>query len=245
MVASVTDLLWPVRRPKPEGIEEIAARIAAGNPPPAGEIMAVLDRTRCSDADLQAAVDRHRRTAELRQVIADAAPARKRFATLAAEVQAATAAVAKATAARDAVMARIGDDYRDLGYAVEAADRAEAALLDRDNLPAALAAQLTEAERVAGEASEAAVAARAELATCRRSLQDAEGRLPMAEHEADLNPGNADIEAAAARARSAVKLRGERLKAAEVALRLAEADEADANQRQADTLAAIRKAVLG
>lgn len=244
-MVSVAELVWPIRRPRPEGIEDIAAMIAAGKAPSAAEIVAVLDAARCSEADLQKAVDRHRRVTELRREIADAGAARKRFATLDAKVRAADADIEKASAARDALLATVGREYTDCRIRADAATRAEEALLDPANLSPGDAARIAEAEKAAAAASMAAVAARDELAACRRSLQDAEGKLPVAEQEAQVNPNVADIQAEATRLRLAVKARGERVTAAEAALATADTALVEANRRLADINAAIRKAVIG
>jgi len=243
-MVSVAELIWPMRKPRPEGIEEVAERIAAGDPPPAAEIVAVLDRSRCSEDVLQAAVNRHVRVAELRRELAAAGPARKRFAAIEAELEAARAAVRKAVAARDAVVKRIGEEYADLQYRVNAAERAEVSLLEPGNLPPADAERLAASEEAATAASEQATAARGDLEAAQRTLQAAERKLPEAEAEARANPGNQDIEAAAERLRNAVKARGERVKAAEAVLRGAEVAATEAQRRHAANVAAIRKAAL-
>ena len=243
-MVSVAELIWPVRKPLHDGIDDVAANIAAGNPPPATEIVAVLDRCRCSESDLQAAVDRHVRVNELRRQVAAAATARKRFAAIEAEIEAAAAAVRKAVAAREALVKKVGEEYADLSFQVRAAEQAEAALTDRTNLPAADAARLIAVETAAADASERETAARGDLGAARRSLESAEANLPKAQRDARANPGNQDIQGPAEAVRNAIKARGERVKAAEVALREAEAAAAEARRRQADTIAAIRKAAL-
>lgn len=242
---TVAELLRAVRRPKLEGIEGVASRIAAGNPPPAEEIAAVLDATRCSDDDLQAAVDRHLRVAELRKRIADAAPAAKRFSSLDAELKAADVAVANAVHERDAVIARVGADHATCKAQADVVVRATDELLRDENLSPADVDRRSAAEAEAKATSERATQAAAEADTCRRSLREAEDNLPLAEAEVRVNAGNADIAARAERYRNAVKARGERLRAAEAARRDADEAAAEADRKLAGIHAAIRKAVLG
>lgn len=243
-MVSVLDILRPIRRPKLDRIEGIAARIAADDVPPASEIVAVLDASRCSEADLQTAVDRHRRVAEHRRTIEYAAPAAKRFATLDAQVKAATAALEKARRESEAVMEKVSAEHFECKMRVDAASRAVEELLRPENLPPAEAVRIAAAEDGAAEASEAAVAVRDELATCRRSLDLAESKLIAAEHEAKVSKANGDIQAEAERWRNAIKARSERVKATEATLRNAEAAAADANRRLAEAHAAIRKTIM-
>ena len=65
MVTSVLNLLKPLTAKRLDGIEELAARLAAGTVVPAEEVAAILEKSRCNPADLQRAVDRHARVAEL------------------------------------------------------------------------------------------------------------------------------------------------------------------------------------
>jgi hypothetical protein len=245
MMVAIAELLWPARRPKLEGIEDIAARIAAGNPPPAAEIVAVLDSARCSDADLQKAVDRHHRVAELRRVIADAAQVRKRFAVLDAELKAADSAVEKAVKAREVVVGKVGREHLALKLRVDEATRAEEAILDPANLPPAAALRLASASAVADAAVEAATAARASLANLRRSLRDAEELLPEAERDANMSPENADAHAAVARLRNAIAARKERAEEGQRAVDAAETAEAVAARELAAVRASIEKTVNG
>lgn len=241
---SVSELLRPVRRPKLSGIEEAASRIAAGNPPPAEEVAATLDAARCSESDLQRAVDRHGRVAELRRQIADGAAVRKRFAALDAEMRAADQRLTEVLAEREAVAARVGPAHTAAKIRVDAADRAIEALLDPANLPPDDAERLTVARAAADGAAERVTAAGDNLAKCRRSLAEAEQALPGAEHEARTNVGNDDIAANVGRVKNALAARRERLQAAEATLQAAGAEARAAGKRLADIEGAIRKAVL-
>lgn len=242
-MVSVSELLWPARRPKLEGIEDIAARIAAGDPPAASEIVAVLDAARCSDEHLAKAVERHRRVAELRRRLTEAAAARKRFAVLDTEVKAAEAAVEAAVKARQAVIERVGREHLSLKIRVDDARHAEEALLDVENLPPADAERLTAAQGAADAAAEHVTESRDTLAGLRRMLASAEAALPDAEHEAASSPGNADAAAAAERLRNSMAARRERVAAAERVLAEAEAVAAKAERQARTVRAAIEKAV--
>jgi hypothetical protein len=241
----VADLLRPVRRPRPEGIEELAAAIAAGRPPSAVEIDAVLTAARCSDEDLQAAVDRHGRVIDLRRRIADAAPAVKRFKVLDAEVQAAADKAARAREEHEAVLARVRDEHYDCRLRTDDADRATEQLLAPANLPPIDAERLREAEAASDAASTAADEARRAVDAAARSLRQAEEASVKATEDATVARGNADIQADAERWRQAVKTRGEKLRDAEAVLRTAAAAAADTARKVADIRAAIRKAILG
>lgn len=243
-MVSVSEMLWPARRPKLEGIEGVAAAIAADKPPSPVEIIAVLDAARCSDADLDRAVARHRRVAELRRTIAASAGDRRRFAVLDAEMTAAYAAIQRAVAARDALIERIGEEHATVRAAAEAADRATQALLSAENLPPVDAERLADAEAVFAAAAAAAVEARETLTRCRRSLEEAEVKLPLAVEDAKVMPLNQSLQAEAERLKVAVATRSTRVQEAAAALAAAEGAEAKAGKAVADVAAAIRRAVL-
>jgi hypothetical protein len=241
----VADLLRPVRRPRPEGIEELAAAIAAGRPPSAVEIDAVLTAARCSEEDLQKAVDRHLRVIELRRRIADAAPAVKRFRVLDAEVQAVADKARRAREEHEAVLARVSPEHFDCKLRTDDSDRAAEELLAVANLPPIDAERLRDVEAAAGEAVTMATEARRGVEAAARSLRHAEEAAAKAAEDAMIARGNADIQADAERWRLAVKTRGEKLREAEALLRTAAAAEADTARKAADIRAAIRKAILG
>lgn len=243
-MVSVSELLWPIRRPRPEGIEELAKAIAAGKAPPAAEIEATLTAARCTADDLQKAVDRHGRVIELRKRIADAAPQVKRFEVLDAELRAAADKLRRAREEHDAVLSRVGEEHFACKVQADDAARAAEELLSVANLAPTDAERLTAAEAAADAAAEQATAARQDVELCTRSLQTAEAALPAAEHEAKVSYGNADIAARAERARNAVKARGERLRDAEAKLRDAAAAEADTARKASDIRSAIRRAVI-
>lgn len=244
-MVSISSMLWPVRRPRPEGLEELAAGIAAGKSPPATEIDTVLTATRCTAEDLQKAVDRHLRVIELRRRIADAAPSIRRFKVLDAELQAAADKVTRAREEHEAVLARVRAEHFDCRIRSEDADSATAELLAVANLPPIDAERQRAAEAAADAASTAADEARRAVDAASRSLRQAEEASVKATEDATVARGNADIQADAERWRQAVKTRGEKLRDAEAVLKTAAAAEADTARKAADIRAAIRKAILG
>jgi hypothetical protein len=219
----IAGLLRPVTKSNVSGIEELAARLAAGADVPPEEVMVVLDRTHCDIDALQAAVDRHERVLAMRRQLAEIEPLRKRLAAIESEVTAADAEVFKVRKKLDAVVARTAEEQLDLRCRVEAADRAKVELIALENLPPAEAERLRIARHAADVADEDATNARRELDDCKRRLQFAEDDLPAAERDAKASRTNADAQAAAERIRSAIQARGERVAEAEKNAQLAEA----------------------
>jgi len=242
---TVMDLVWPIRRPKPEGLETVANRIAAGDPPPPEESVAVLDANRCEPADLQRAVDRHVRVLELRRLIADAEPNLKRFAAVDSEINAATAAVQNAIAAAEATVARLGREHLSLKMKAQQVSAAKDQLVEPENLPPADAAALQSAIAESESADTQVEEARDALTRARKSFETAEEALDQAEQEAFSRPRNEDAQAEAKRWQNAVVARKTRLEEAQSTLRAAEALAGKLRQRLAETREAIAKQALG
>jgi hypothetical protein len=241
-MVDIAGLLRPIKKSNVDGIEELAARLAAGVEVPPEEVEVVLDRTNCDIDDLQAAVDRHERVLGLRAQAADAEPLRKRLAGIESTVTAAEAEFFAAKKKLDAAIAKAGDEPLDLRLRIEAADRAKKQLLDPENLPPAEADRLRLARQAADEADSRLTEARQAVEEGRGRLHRAEADLPDAEQAAKAAPNSADAQAAAARARTAVASRREQLTQAEEELQVAEAMLAASRRERAAVEIAVARA---
>ena len=190
MAVSVSTLLAPILKKKLEGIEDIAQRIAAGKAPPPEEIVAVLDRTRCDESDLQEAVDRHERRASLLKQIEHAKPLRKKY----AEIE---AAIGKAEKEFDDAKAKLAnlhaihhEERTDLRFSVESANQAEKALIDYDNLPPDAAARLRDVRDRASVAGDAILNTQNEIKHQQQRLDDAVKQEEERLEDKRLNRGN-------------------------------------------------------
>lgn len=214
-MVSIAGLLKPLRERGVNGVEELAARLAAGETVPPEEVATILDRTGRSEDELQAAVDRHERVRRLRQEIATAEPMRRKLAAIDSEITGAEAEVAKAQKKLDVVLAKYGEERFDLRLRVEAADRSRAALVSEENLPPVEADRLRRARQAADDADQALTEAGMILDQARRQLAHAENSLPDAIADAKAAPYNADAQAAVERIRNAIKARRETVANAE------------------------------
>lgn len=230
-MVTVASLMQPTRVAGVDHIEELAARIAAGQAVAPEEVLAVLDRCRCGEEDLQHAVDRHARVIELRRVIATAGPIEKRLAAIEAEVQGAEDEVKAARAKLSALVGRVNDEHLELRHRADAIDRARRSLMLAENLPPRVAERLRVVRDASDEATDALTACERDLAERRSRLGRAEEELPKAEREASLRSGSDDARAEAERWRNAVKARREQVAEAEKAL-------AEAKRAQASAVAA-------
>jgi len=241
MAVSVSTLLAPILKKKFEGIEDIAQRIAAGKAPPPEEIVTVLERTRCDEADLQEAVDRHERRVSLLRQIDDAKPLRKKF----AEIE---AAIGKAEKEFDAARAKLSDllnanhhDRTDLRMRVESADHAEKALIDYDNLPPDAAARLRDARDRASAAHDAILRTQNEVRNQQQRFDDAIKQEEERAEEKRLNRGNDTFVEALDRAKNVTATRKAQLSEAVKAAAQAEKDLVDARRERDEIEAAARK----
>ena len=242
-MVSVVSLLRPARRANVDHVEELAASIAAGDTVAPEEVQAVLDRCRCSEEDLQRAVDRHIRVNDLRRQIAAGDGDAKRLAAIEAEVDAANAEVSKARAKLQAILDRVNEEHMTLRHRVDAVDRARRALLAEENLSPAQAERLRGVRIAADIASDAVTERRRELAEKRSRLRRAETELPKAELEASLRSASNDAKAAAERWRNAMKARTEAVADAEKALAAADEALAEAVAERSAVEASVARAV--
>jgi hypothetical protein len=243
MIANVMDVLKPLTARRLDGIEELAARLAAGATPPAEEVAAILERSRCTPDDLQRAVTRHARVAEIRSGMAQAAADRKRYAEIQAEIRPLDVAAVEARKKLDEALRRHWEEEMTLRHRIESADRERDALLRPENLPPGDAERLKAATARADAADAAVTAAQFEVTERRRRLRLAEEELPRAEERARFAKGNDDAQAAVVNLKSAVKARGEQLAAAEKTLAAAVKDDEAAKRDRDATRAALAKSV--
>jgi chromosome segregation ATPase len=232
----ISRLVRPARVSGGQHVEELAARLAAGQAVPPEEVLAVLDRCGIDEAGLQAAVDRHVRVRELRRQVGPAAGLEKKLATIQAKIDEADAAVQAARDRRSRLIAEVGEEHMTLTHRMEAIGHARQKLRAVENLPPALGEKLTAARAAANETSDAVSAAVAEADERRRRLRQAEEALPVAEAAAAREPNHADIQSGAVRARNAVTARREQLAVAEKAVAEARrvAASADASRAAVD-----------
>jgi hypothetical protein len=207
MVADVLGVLRPLATKRLDGLEDVAARMAAGATVPPDEVLAVLDRCRCGADDLQAAVDRHARVAEIRRAIADADPKRKRLAAIHADLKALAEARAAAQRKENDAIAAHWEEEMTLRHGIDAVDRMAADLMKPVNLPPTLAEKLVKATARLDDATAAMEAARVELKERQRRLAAAEIEHEDASERARRNDLNKDIQEYAERMAVAVKAR--------------------------------------
>lgn len=193
MAVSVSSLLAPVLKKKVEGIEDIAHRIANGKAPPPEEIVAVLERTRCDESDLQQAVDRHDRRASLLATIKAATPLRKKLAEIDATFEKAQAEFDRVREHLAQLRAAQELERADLRMRVQTADQAEKALLDYDNLPPDVAERLRDVRDRASFANDAIGNTRHEVAARQRRLDDAVEQEARCADEKKWNADNASF----------------------------------------------------
>ena len=237
---SVSQMLQPSREVAVDHLEELAARLAAGEEVAPEEVMAILDRLRKTEEELQRAVDRQTRVADLLRQIADADKVAKRLQVIDAAYAEAEAAATKARAAYNALIAKHHEEHMGLRHRLEAIDYAKRALVAEENLPPSQAARLRVARQASGELADLRDAAAHELRIQRGRLLQAEHDLPQAEDRARLHPTNESFVSDAERSRNAVATRRGLVTAAERAV----ADAEDRHDAALAKLTALEREVL-
>lgn len=217
----IVDVLSQVRARQDDratGIEEVAARLAAGEAVGPDEVEAVLHRTGRTVDDLQARVACLRRRAELRTAIEAGRKAEKRLGKIRAEVDAARVVVNEAAGKLHEIEVRHAEDTILLEQAVRDAGMARDRLLAPENLT------VTERERLT-QAREAVCKAEAELLDglttarrCSHAVGRAEEELPEAVEEAKRHPASTDMAERVERLRVALATRREKLAEAKAAV---------------------------
>lgn len=231
-MVSIAGLLKPLREKGVDALEELAARFAAGETVAAGEVQAVLDRTRRGEADLQKAIERHERVNRLRAEAAAGAAFRRKLDAAEAELSAAHAEMLKAQARYNAMLAKHGEAMIDLRVRAEAAERAGRELMSPDNLPPSTAARLQTVRRAADEAEQAVTVAQLALSRARKSLAEGEEALAQAKAATKDHPAMDSLKEKTDRLRVTVDTRRKLVAEGEDALRVAESFAAAARRER-------------
>ena len=222
MVLSVASMLKPSREVAVDHLEELAARLAAGEVVAPEEVMAILDRLRTTEEELQLAVDRQTRVADLLRQIADADKVAKRLQVIESAYADSEAVLAKAQSAYNALIAKHFEEHMTLRHRLMAIESAKRSLMAEENLPSSLAARLREARQACSELADLRDAAAHELRVRQGRLRQAEKELPGAEESARLHPSMESIVEAADRLQTTVAARRDLVAEAERSLAEAE-----------------------
>jgi chromosome segregation ATPase len=215
---SVATILGMKRADFAERVDELAQRIVDGEKVGRDELAAFIQRIEVAPEDLQVAVDRLTRRAELLQTVRDSTPSRKRLEGIRQEFAALQAELDNAVARLDGLRAKYAVQLIDLEQTVRAADAAAAALIEPRNLPQADAERLRAARAAVDEASGEIDAARREVRDLRIHADDAERILAEERSTLTLN-GDSDLaKEQVARAEMAAATRAKRLRDAEANL---------------------------
>jgi hypothetical protein len=206
-MVSIAAMLKPLRAVAVDHLEELAARLAAGEAVAPEEVSAILDRLQVDEDELQHAVDRQARVLDLRRQIADADEVEKRLKAIEAAWGKAEAESVKARAAYDALLLKHHEEHMTCRHRMDAIGRARRALVADDNLPPPQAASLRLARRVCDDLADSRAALANELIERRARLRRAEESLPAAEASAKLHTANGSLQADAERLRNAVATR--------------------------------------
>jgi hypothetical protein len=206
-MVSIASMLKPSKESAVDHLEELAARLAAGEDVAPEEVTVILDRLRKNEEELQLAVDRHTRVADLHRQIADADKVAKRLQVIDSAYADAEAAATKARAAYNALIAKHHEEHLTCRHRLEAIGHAKRALVAEENLPPSQAARLRVARQATAELGDLRDAAAHELRIQQGRLRQAEDELPQAEESAKLHPANESLVAEAERLRNAVAAR--------------------------------------
>jgi hypothetical protein len=223
MVLSVASMLKSVRIGSADHLEELAARLAAGETVSPDESQAILDRLRASEDDLQEAVDRQTRVAGLRREIAEAGRWQKRLDEIEAEYNSAERAYLKARDAYAALQRKHYEEHMTCRHRLDSIENAKRAIVAEENLPPTQAARLRAGRQACSEAADLRDAAAHELRVRQGRLRQAEDELPGAEREAHLNPTIERYAEAMARLTTTLTTRRELVAEAERSLKAADA----------------------
>jgi hypothetical protein len=241
MPIDIVSMLRGRRQARAVGIEDLAQRLAKGETIPPEEIEVILERTGCTDRDLQNRIDALERRADLLARVSAGNKAQARIDKIDADIGKAFEAVADAQRKHQAVCAKYADELFTLRQAVDAGSSAEDSLLQPENLSAADRDRLA-AARAAWQEAEQAVSER------RRSIPEIVAGLEHAERElADAVEGwkarrnDPDFIDRKTRAENAVKARQERLELARAGVPALEQVCAEAERATLEVEADLRR----
>lgn len=215
----VVSLIRGRREQRAGGIEELAHRLAGGETVAPEEIEAILDRTGCTEEQLQSRIDALVRRNELVADVKAGEQARRKVEKIEAEIAKAFDAVVVADTAHRELRAKHADELLVLGQAVDRAGRAHDELLNPDLLAPADRERLADARKAASEAASAHSDLRRQMPELRMSLEQAERAQADAADEAKRFRSNPDSQDRKTRADNAVKARRQRVADAEVELK--------------------------
>jgi hypothetical protein len=235
MAIDIVGMIRGRRDKRAAGIEDLAARLAAGETVAPEEVETILDRTGCDEEQLQERVDAIERRSAMLATVKRGDEATAKIDKLEAEIGKAFDAVADAQRKHAALVAKHADELLTLRQAVDAANRAAEELLEDKNLSATNRERLAQARKVASVAAQAADDLRRSMRELRTSLENAEREAVDAVENARIYRSNADAQDRKARAENAVKARTARVKDAEAELPKLQAEA----ERTAAAVAAI------
>lgn len=215
----VVSLIRGRREQRAGGIEELAHRLAGGEVVAPEEIEAILDRTGCTEEQLQSRIDALVRRNELVADVKAGEQARRKVEKIEAEIAKAFDAVVVADNAHRELRVKHADELLVLGQTVDRAARAHDELLNPDLLAHADRESLADARKAASEAASAHADLRRQMPELRLSLEQAERAQADAADEAKRFRSNPDVQDRKTRADNAVKARRQRVADAEVELK--------------------------
>lgn len=215
----VVSLIRGRREQRAGGIEELAHRLAGGEVVAPEEIEAILDRTGCTEEQLQSRIDALVRRNELVADVKAGEQARRKVEKIEAEIAKAFDAVVVADNAHRELRVKHADELLVLGQTVDRAARAHDELLNPDLLAPADRERLADARKAASEAASAHADLRRQMPELRLSLEQAERAQADAADEAKRFRSNPDVQDRKTRADNAVKARRQRVADAEVELK--------------------------
>jgi chromosome segregation ATPase len=211
MAIDVMSMLRGRRQARAVGIEDLAQRLAKGEAIPPEEIEVILERTGCTDRDLQDRIDALERRAELLARVSAGNKAQARIDKIDADIGKAFEAVADAQRKHQAVCAKHADELFTLRQAVDAGSSAEDNLLQPENLSAADRERLAAARATWQEAEQAVSERRRSIPELVAGLEHAERELVDAVEQWKSRRNDPDFIDRKARAENAVQARQARL----------------------------------
>jgi len=211
-IIDIVGILRGRREQRATGIEELAVRLAGGEAVAPEEVEAILDRTGCTDEQLQERIDSLDRRAGLVKRVSAGTAALAKLDKIDAVVSAAFDLALEKQKAHFALREKHADEAAALRQAIDAGETAAGDLLDPRNLSPADREKLAAARGALDAATKALFDSQRRLPELKTSLADAEAALAGATEAARMNRGDATAKQRAAEATNAVAARGLRLR---------------------------------
>lgn len=219
----VISFLRPHKQAKATQLQDLARQLHAGQALDPDHILEQLDACGATEEQLQAEIERLARVDQLRERIAAAAPAAKRLAAIAAEIDKAQASFDKSAQELRRVRDKHAEEIVQLEALERDAARAKADLLDAANLSDSDRARMEALMQQARDAHEAASVARQDLQHAKHRVADCDRQHPEAQEMARRNRSNPDCQEQAKRWDRAKAARAEQLATAQAAHAAAQA----------------------